>query len=75
MKERRNPTTVHAPLAAYSHQIEISGGERLLVLSGQVGMRQDGTLPAEPAEQLNVALENVLPISQQPAWSAATSSS
>ncbi len=60
MKEFRNPPDVHAPVAAYSHQIEVRGPERLLVLSGQVGMKQDGTVPSDPAEQLDVALENVL---------------
>jgi 2-iminobutanoate/2-iminopropanoate deaminase len=59
MKTPRNPATVHAPLAAYSHQIEISGAERTLVMSGQVGMRADGSLPDDPMEQLAVAFDNV----------------
>ena len=59
MKEFRNPENVHPPLGSYSHQIEISGNERMLVLSGQVGMRQDGTIPDDPIEQINVALENI----------------
>jgi 2-iminobutanoate/2-iminopropanoate deaminase len=59
MKTPRNPATVHPPLAAYTHQIELSGSERLLVLSGQVGMRPDGSLPGDVAEQLDVALGNV----------------
>jgi enamine deaminase RidA (YjgF/YER057c/UK114 family) len=60
MKAYRNPTNVHQPLASYSHQIEVRGPERLLVLSGQVGMREDGTIPGDPLDQLEVALENVL---------------
>jgi 2-iminobutanoate/2-iminopropanoate deaminase len=59
MKTPRNPATVHAPLAAYSHQIEISGAERTLVMSGQVGMRADGSLPDDPMEQLAVVFDNV----------------
>jgi 2-iminobutanoate/2-iminopropanoate deaminase len=59
MKTQRNPETVHAPLAGYSHQIEITGSERQLVLAGQVGMRADGTVPDDPIEQLGVALDNV----------------
>lgn len=59
MKEYRNPANVHPPVASYMHQIEIRGHERLLVLSGQVGMREDGTLPDDPIEQLEVALENL----------------
>lgn len=59
MKEFRNPQDVHTPLGAYSHQIEVKGNERLLVISGQVGMRQDGTVPEDPLEQIDVAFENI----------------
>ncbi len=59
MKEYRNPPNVHPPIAAYTHQIEIKGSERLLVLSGQVGRRQDGSVPDDPIEQLQVALDNL----------------
>lgn len=59
MKEFRNPQSVHQPLGSYSHQIEIKGNERLLVLSGQVGMRLDGTVPEDPIEQMDVAFENI----------------
>jgi enamine deaminase RidA (YjgF/YER057c/UK114 family) len=60
MKEFRNPQTVHQPLGSYSHQIEVRGNERLLILSGQVGIQPDGTLPEDPFEQLEVAFENIL---------------
>jgi enamine deaminase RidA (YjgF/YER057c/UK114 family) len=60
MKEFRNPRGVHPPPGSYSHQIEIKGNERMLVLSGQVGMRPDGTVPGDPVEQMEVAFENVL---------------
>ena len=59
MKEFRNPQDVHQPVGAYSHQVEITGDESLLVLSGQVGMREDGTVPEDPLEQMEVALENI----------------
>jgi len=59
MKEFRNPRDVHQPLGSYSHQIEISGNERILVLSGQIAMRQGGTIPDDPLEQLDVAFENI----------------
>jgi enamine deaminase RidA (YjgF/YER057c/UK114 family) len=60
MKEFRNPQDIHEPLGSYSHQIEVKGNERLLVISGQVGMRQDGTLPEDPLEQIDIAFENVI---------------
>ena len=59
MKEFRNPPDVHPPMAAYTHQIEVRGPERWLVLSGQVGMNQDGTVPDDPIEQLDAAMENL----------------
>ena len=59
MKEFRNPSDVHQPLGSYSHQIEIRGNERLLVISGQVGVREDGSVPDDPFEQIDVAFENI----------------
>ena len=60
MKEFRNPQNVHQPVGSYTHQVEISGNEHLLILSGQVGMREDGTVPENPLEQLELAFDNIL---------------
>jgi 2-iminobutanoate/2-iminopropanoate deaminase len=60
LKQHRNPASVHAPVAAYAHQIELRGEERLLVMSGQIGMTLEGEIPGDPGEQLELALENVL---------------
>ena len=60
MKQFRNPQDVHQPVGSYIHQIEVQGGERLLVISGQVGMRQDGSVPEDPIEQIDIAFENIL---------------
>jgi enamine deaminase RidA (YjgF/YER057c/UK114 family) len=59
MKQFRNPENIHQPLGGYMHQVEIAGSERMLILSGQVGMREDGSLPEDPIKQLDVALENI----------------
>ena len=59
MKTARDPVTIHEPLGAYSHQIEVSGPTRWLVLSGQVGQQEDDTVPDDPIAQLEVALENI----------------
>ncbi|HKC18412.1 MAG TPA: RidA family protein [Candidatus Dormibacteraeota bacterium] len=59
MKAPRNPETIHPPLGAYSHQVAIEGQARWLVMAGQVGRAVDGTVPADPIEQLSLALENV----------------
>ena len=60
MKQFRNPESIHEPLGGYMHQVEISSSERMLIISGQVGMRQDGTIPEDPIEQLYIAFENIL---------------
>src|SRR6185436_20876395 len=60
MKEFRNPETVHEPVGLYTHQVELSSSERMLIISGQVGMRQDGTMPEDPIEQLELIFENLL---------------
>lgn len=59
MKEFRNPQDIHAPVGSYSHQIEVSN-ERMLIISGQVGMRQDGSIPDDPYEQIDLAFENII---------------
>jgi enamine deaminase RidA (YjgF/YER057c/UK114 family) len=59
VKEYRNPPNIHQPIAAYTHQIEIRDSERLLVLSGQIGRKNDGTVPDDPVEQIEIALENL----------------
>lgn len=59
MKTFRNPDDIHRPLGLYSHQIEVGSNERLLVISGQVGMRADGTVPDDPLDQIDVAFDNI----------------
>ena len=59
MRQARNPDGIHAPLGAYVHQIELAADERLLVLSGQVGMTPDGHVPDDPVTQVDVALTNL----------------
>lgn len=60
MKEFRNPQNVHKPVGPYIHQVELKGNERILVISGQVGMKEDGTIPDDPHEQLEIAFDNVI---------------
>jgi len=42
MKEFRNPENIHQPVADYTHQVEVSGQARWLVMSGQIGKYKDG---------------------------------
>lgn len=41
------------------HQIELRGAERLLVLSGQIGARIDGSVPGDPIDQLDIAWDDL----------------
>lgn len=59
MKIYRNPETVHAPVAHYSHQIETTGPQRFLTLSGQIGMAKNGIISKNPSDQFRIALENI----------------
>ncbi|PEX57439.1 enamine deaminase RidA [Bacillus cereus] len=58
-KQSRNPETVHKPVAPYVHQIEVTGPNKWLTLSGQLGMEIDGMVPEDPLEQLQLALDNI----------------
>lgn len=59
MKKSRNPETVHKPVAPYVHQIEVTGPNKWLTLSGQLGLEIDGMVPDDPLEQLQLALDNI----------------
>ena len=59
MKTHRNPANVHPPMAAYTHQIEVQEPARWLVMSGQLGQMEDGTVPEDPLRQLDVAFDNI----------------
>ena len=40
-----NPKTIAAPFGRYSHGVVTNGAGRLLLTSGQLGLRADGSLP------------------------------
>lgn len=54
-----NPGNMPQPGSRYSHCALVSGATRRLEISGQVGLRPDGTLPDGLAAQLDQALANV----------------
>ena len=58
-KTLRNPDTIHPPLGAYSHQVEIPAGARWLAMAGQVGQDLDGRIPQDALAQSRLCLENV----------------
>ena len=54
-----NPPGAPQPASRYSQTALIEGEGRRLVLSGQVGVRPDGTPVADPVEQIDQALANL----------------
>jgi 2-iminobutanoate/2-iminopropanoate deaminase len=55
---RSNPSTVRAP-TGYTHAIEVRNPERWLIISGQVGLAPDGTIPETGGGQITQALANL----------------
>ena len=53
-----NPPTVRAP-TGYSHAVQITGDYRRLIISGQVGLALDGSVPATGEGQIAQALANL----------------
>jgi enamine deaminase RidA (YjgF/YER057c/UK114 family) len=54
-----NPADVHAPLGAYSHIAVVPQGTELVFLSGQLGIRPDGSTPATIEEQADQVFANI----------------
>ena len=54
-----NPKTVCAPASTYSHGVDIPAGARVVMLSGQVAMRADGTVPEGIEAQAEQVWNNI----------------
>ncbi|REF26406.1 enamine deaminase RidA (YjgF/YER057c/UK114 family) [Xenorhabdus cabanillasii] len=54
-----NPTEIHPPIGEYSHQALLGSNKSLLVISGQIGMYQDGSVPDDQSQQFSLALNNI----------------
>ena len=54
-----NPDGVHKPGSPYSLAALVTGTGRRLVISGQIGMAPDGTVPGTAGEQMDQALANI----------------
>jgi 2-iminobutanoate/2-iminopropanoate deaminase len=55
-------TDAPAPFSRYSQAVEVTGGARLVFVSGQVGVRADGTLAETEQGQHEEAWKNLLAI-------------
>lgn len=55
-----NPGTVHPPLGLYTHTVTVPEGTELVYLSGQLGVRPDGSTPATIGEQADQVFANIV---------------
>jgi 2-iminobutanoate/2-iminopropanoate deaminase len=63
MNKALNPTHIAPPYKnRYSHAIEVPAGARMLYVSGSVGVKPDGSVPAEFAAQVEAAMQNLTEI-------------
>ncbi len=54
-----NPSGVRAPTSRYSHAVLVEGAARRLVISGQVGVAADGSVPSTGEAQIAQAFSNL----------------
>ena len=57
-----NPAAIAAPASNYSHGVEHGASARRLLVSGQVGMRPDGSLAEGFEAQATAAFDNLLAV-------------
>lgn len=57
-----NPEGAPPPVGRYSHTAEVPAGMRLIEISGQVGVRLDGTVVEDAAGQIAQAFANLLAV-------------
>ena len=62
MNQPLDPPSIRPPFARYSHGIEVTPGKRLAVLSGQLGVRPDDTVPESVGEQAELCFANIAAI-------------
>lgn len=62
MHKKYNPETIARAYSNYVNGTEVDAGKRWLYVSGQCGVRQDGSIPKDFREQCEVALDNVLEV-------------
>lgn len=55
----QNPPTVHTPVGTYSHSAVVPAGTELVYMSGQVGIRPDGSIPSSVSEQAEQVFANL----------------
>ncbi|PJE36587.1 enamine deaminase RidA [Pseudooceanicola lipolyticus] len=59
---RFSPSSIRPPFARYAHGVEVPAGARLLVTSGQLGLRPDDSLPEDAEGQAAQCFANITAI-------------
>jgi 2-iminobutanoate/2-iminopropanoate deaminase len=62
MNRTYNPGAIAPPVSAYSHAVEIPAGARTLHISGQIGVKPDGSVADGVEAQVKQAWENLVAI-------------
>lgn len=57
-----NPKTIPDPIGTYSHAIEVPPNARWLHISGQIGVRADGSIAPTFEEQAGIVWDNIVKI-------------
>ena len=59
MIDRFNPSDMAPPFTRYSQGVEIPVNARTIIVGGQVGVRRDGSMSKDMAEQTEQAFRNI----------------
>ena len=54
-----SPAGIRPPFGRYHHVVEVDGASRLLFMSGQLGIRPDGSIPEDAAAQAEQVFANI----------------
>jgi len=60
MHKKHNPSAIAPPFSNYAHAVESAPNLRWLHVSGQVGVKPDGSCPSDFAGQCEAAWDNLL---------------
>jgi enamine deaminase RidA (YjgF/YER057c/UK114 family) len=57
-----SPKAIRPPFAKYSHGVEVPAGKRLVLCSGQLGIKPDETIPEDAGDQAELCFANIAAI-------------
>jgi enamine deaminase RidA (YjgF/YER057c/UK114 family) len=62
MRRAITPASISAPVARYSHGVEVPAGHRMIFCTGQLGIAPDGRVPEDVGEQAELCFQNIAAI-------------